>query len=182
MRGQILECTLALLEETGDPATVTIARVVSAAGCSPPTLYHYWDSRDDLLREAAQAGWAEFGATQVEASPPVDPFEEIAERGRRYLRFALERPGLFKALFLERAGADDLPERQPEPGPVLGDLIEAVGRATRESDPLPTALALWSAVHGVATLAVTTPMSQMLARAIFERQQALMIEGIRQGR
>ena len=57
LRRRLLDITRDRLEATGDPAAVTIASIVSAARCTPPSLYHYWPTRDALLEEASQAGW-----------------------------------------------------------------------------------------------------------------------------
>jgi len=69
VRQAILAATLRQLEATGNPECVTIASVVAEAGCTPPSLYHYWPTRDRLLEEASWRGWAEFSASQSGPSP-----------------------------------------------------------------------------------------------------------------
>jgi hypothetical protein len=55
------------LVETGSPDRVTIAAIVKEAGCTPPSLYHYWSTRDLLLKEASASGWAQFRVSQTDA-------------------------------------------------------------------------------------------------------------------
>ena len=162
VRRSLLTAALNRLLETGDPARVTVAAVVAEAGCTPPALYHYWPTRDLLLREASALGWQQFRDSQaVSVLDLVDPVERIRERGRSYVRFAASHPSLFRVLFLTpEAMAADRPAA-PE-GDALADLVADVATAMRSGalrpgDPWVTAVALWSSVHGVAALKAVTP-------------------------
>lgn len=174
LRETLLRVTLRLLERTEDPATVTIARIVREAGCTPPSLYHYWGTREELLRDASARGWEAFrGSQQASAREDEGPLERIRGRGQAYVAFARERPALFRALFVsatlspptaERARREPGPEPAPEraPGPALAALVSDVTAAMeagllRRTDPTVVALALWASVHGLATLCVTHP-------------------------
>lgn len=188
VRGAILAAALRQLETTGLPERVTIAAIVDEAGCTPPSLYHYWPRRELLLREASERGWAQFRDSQGDAVADCDdPVERLRLRGRAYLDFGLERPALFRVLFLEPS--DDGPresfENPPaEPGQAFQDLIadvtEAIARGRlRPADPLTTALALWSAMHGVAALwAVTPGLPAAVAREVGDLAQDALLTGL----
>lgn len=162
LRRSILTAALNLLVETGDPGAVTVSAVVAEAGCTPPALYHYWPTRDRLLREASALGWQQFRDSQaVSVRDLTDPVERIRERGRSYVRFAASHPALFRVLFLTPAAMDTHGPRAPE-GNALADLVADVTaaiqrRALRPGDPWVIAVALWSSVHGVAALKAVTP-------------------------
>ncbi|MCY7289378.1 MAG: TetR/AcrR family transcriptional regulator [Cryobacterium sp.] len=186
VRGAILAAALRLLEATGSPDRVTVAAIVNEAGCTPPSLYHYWPKREILLQEASSRGWSQFRASQASAvSDHHDPVERLRLRGRAYLEFARAKPSLFAVLFLEPSAAasgDNPTEVPPEAGnagtggaatgEAFNDLVTDVSAAMatgqlRPADPLTTALALWSAVHGVAALwAVTSDLAIELAPAV----------------
>ena len=195
VRGAILAATLRQLEVTGSPDRVTVAAIVDEAGCTPPSLYHYWPKRDLLLREASGRGWAQFRGSQRDAvadhqSPHGDPVERLRLRGRAYLDFALAKPALFRVLFLEPrpGGLEPRPggpaEPPPETGDALNDLVSDISQAMasgqlRPADPLTTALALWSAMHGVAALwAVTPNLPTELAHAVGDLAQDAILAGL----
>jgi AcrR family transcriptional regulator len=187
LRGAILAATLRQLEVTGSPDRVTVAAIIDEAGCTPPSLYHYWPKRELLLREASTRGWAQFRAGQADAvAERDDPVERIRLRGAAYLVFALEKPALFRVLFLEppagRYGSADGPPA--ETGQAFQDLVADVTQAMatgqlRTADPLTTALVLWSAIHGVAALwAVTPVLPADLAHAVGDLAQDAVLRGL----
>jgi len=200
VRGAILAAALRQLEAAGSPDRVTVAAIIDEAGCTPPSLYHYWPKRELLLQEASALGWAHFRASQDSAvagrqdladdsgqdtkkGQDTDPVERLRLRGRGYLDFALARPSLFRVLFLEPATAG--PGGPPaETGQALNDLVTDVTQAMaagqlRTADPLTTALALWSAMHGVAALwAVTPGLPTDLAHAVGDLAQDSVLAGL----
>lgn len=192
VREALLAAARRQLETNGDPAAVTVASVVAEAGCTPPALYHYWPTRDLLLRETCERGWTAFRQSQERAVQTLPgPVERIRSRGRAYLTFALERPALFRVLFMTAPpDAEPSPDRSPA-GPAVGgvgaalnDLIGDVTAAIGEGlivadDPLLIALTLWSTVHGVAALPVATPaLPDETAFAVFEQAHDALLRGL----
>lgn len=184
VRGAILAAALRQLEATGSPDRVTVAAIVDEARCTAPSLYHYWPNRELLLQEAGATGWAQFRANQSGAVlDHADPLERLRLRGRAYLEFSLARPSLFRVLFLESpvSGPD---QPRAETGQALVELVADVTaamatRQLRPADPLTTALALWSAMHGVAALwAVTANLPTDLARAVGDLAQDAALRGL----
>ena len=188
LRDAILVAALRQLEATGSPDLVTVAAIIDEAGCTPPSLYYYWPKRELLLREASERGWAQFRVSQRGALAGDDPVERLRLRGRAYLDFALERPALFRVLFLEpTAGRPGPPDDPPaETGQAFQDLLADVRQAMatgqlRPADPLTTALVLWSAVHGVAALwAVTPGLPAQRAHAVGDLAQDAVLSGLAQ--
>ena len=212
VRGAILAAALRQLEATGSPDRVTVAAIIDEAGCTPPSLYHYWPKRELLLLEASARGWALFRTHQSDAvGDHQDPVERLRRRGNAYLEFALARPALFRVLFLEPPAAVPTPsDSGPRPlvtgpTPPAADIMPAatgptppdaeIGAALRElvadvaaamaagqlrpADPLSTALALWSAMHGVAALwAVTPSLPSDLAHTVGDLAQDAVLRGL----
>jgi AcrR family transcriptional regulator len=192
VRAAILAAALRQLEAVGSPDRVTVSAIVQEAGCTPPALYHYWPKRELLLQEASACGWEQFraGQTGTVVADHHDPVERLRLRGRAYLDFALARPALFRMLFLEPAPAGPAQPAQPaaqssaQTGPALRDLVADVTMAMdtgqiRVADPLTTALALWSAMHGVAALwAVTPDLPTDLAHAVGELARDAVLAGL----
>jgi AcrR family transcriptional regulator len=218
VREAILAATLRQLESTGSPGQVTIAAIVEEAGCTPPSLYHYWPRRELLMQEASTRGWAHFRDSQTGAADHHDPVERLRQRGRAYLDFALARPSLFRVLFLDPPASATAPNatqdvqgtQLPQPGQptrpgrptrraaeqgaaeqgaaeqgaALDDLVGDVSAAMatgglRPADPLTIALALWSAMHGVAALwAVTPDLPADLAHVVGDLAQEAVLRGL----
>ena len=226
VRGAILAAALRQLETAGSPERVTVAAIIAEAGCTPPSLYHYWPKRELLLLEASALGWTQFRASQAGAvafgTGPApdpgpgshrdpdhgddpdpehlpypdhargegadrDPVERLRRRGRAYLDFALARPSLFRVLFLEPAvtgPGGTTAGTTAGTGQALQDLVADVGAAMatgqlRTADPFTTALALWSAMHGVAALwAVTPGLPAELAHAVGDLAQDAVLAGL----
>ncbi|HEY5185661.1 MAG TPA: TetR/AcrR family transcriptional regulator [Actinomycetes bacterium] len=184
LRAVLVAATLRLLEQTGDPAAVTVAGIVAEAGCTPPTLYHYWPRRELLLREASALGFKRFRRSQASAAAPAgDPLDRIRRRGQAYLDFALSQPSLFRVLFLDRPVPGHPPADAENPGQGLADLAADVSAAMTASqlapeDPLGVAVGLWAGVHGIAALWVATPeLPHALARSVAAKQTAALLTG-----
>lgn len=180
LRSVLIDVTLRLLEQHGNPERVTVSAIVAEAHCTPPSLYHYWVTRDLLLREASARGWAQFRIMQGEAARGDDPIERITQRGRAYLDFALTRRALFGILFMTPGGGPG-----GAPGPALTELMSDVAEAVashrlRGDDLLQVSLVLWSTVHGVAALAAAHPeLGYAAAHALLEAAQTAVLRGLR---
>ncbi len=171
LRADILEATTALLRERLDPAQVSIAAVVSAVGCTPPALYHYFPTKEHLLWEACRAQYAEFSSDLAAMTPSTDdPRADLRSRGVAYLRWAREHPAAYRVLFMTPLDVRDPDAPEPEPAagppdfhdvPGLGDLVRDLERAAAAGHPVGdanlAAFSLWAIVHGFASLSITEP-------------------------
>jgi len=164
LREEILDVADELLLERGDAHEISIDAVVEAVGCSPPALYYYFPSKEQLLFEVCRRRYSRFAA-ELEASIPSaeDPVAELVARGHAYLEWAVAHPEHYRLLFMTAAGsAPDGQEADPRQGAGLAELIDNLQRAVAggqlaPGDPLQMAVALWSTVHGVASLLVANP-------------------------
>lgn len=169
LRERILAATIALLHERADPALVSIDAVVTVVGCSPPALYYYFPTKEQLLYEACRREYAEFAADLDAATPASDdPLADLSARGEAYIAWAREHPAAYRHLFMTPLGVDDEPppigpdgvpdfSAVPGLGSLVADLQRARSAGHRVGDPNLTAFALWGMVHGFACLAVTEP-------------------------
>lgn len=139
---------------------LSLRRLAGDLGVTAPALYAHVAGKEDLLRALATAEF-EMLVARFEAVGPTDPLERIRAHGRAYVAHARERPALFRVMFV-------FPPDLGAPGPADGAELpaatrafavaaDAVDRAVTSGvidapDPLLVALALWSAVHGVATV------------------------------
>jgi hypothetical protein len=85
-----------------------------------------------------------------------DPEVQLIEAAQRYLEFAAERPGMFALLFrhdlLENAGGN----LRTRSLPLFQHFADLVGQARPgTTDARDRAIALWTNIHGLATLRAT---------------------------
>jgi AcrR family transcriptional regulator len=84
-RERLLGAARAAFARRGYHGTTT-AEIAAAAGCSEPTLFKHFGSKQALLVAAVQATGAQLMATLETPVPPGrDPFEAFAERARSLL-------------------------------------------------------------------------------------------------
>jgi len=85
---------------------LALQTLTQTVGVQPSAAYRHFRNRDALLRSLAQRGfdqWAEEMATLVATTPPRLRAETFS---RFYLRFALQRPQMFRLMFVSEHGRD----------------------------------------------------------------------------
>jgi AcrR family transcriptional regulator len=185
LRQGILDAADRLLFELGDAHQVSIEAVVDVVGCTPPALYYYFPSKEQLLREVCRRQYLRFAEMLESAVPRTGTVvEELIARGHAYLDWATSHPEHYRILFMTPIGsppAED--DADPRQSAGLAELIDNLERGIAEGsfkpgDPLLMALMLWSAVHGMASLAVVNPaLPGDLAHAVVELTGRSVIGG-----
>ena len=145
----------------GGVEALTLRDVGAGLGVSRTALYRHFADKTALLaavatdgfralRTALQESWDGAGHGQV-------GFEA---QGLAYVRFALAHPGHYRVMFggfVAKAVSD--PDLTIEASGAFGVLLAALTelqqqKLVRQGNPEPIALFVWSAVHGVAMLAI----------------------------
>lgn len=158
---RLLDACWDLLVETPQGQRLTIAAVCDRARCTPPTLYHHFGDLATLERAAsrrAYLAWSE----QVDAygEDVADPRERILERGRAYVKWAVQHPDAYHALFSQPRRITDgngEPVRGSGTQALLEDLAEIHGTHAEDPALLPLMYANWAGVHGLASLSIAVP-------------------------
>lgn len=188
LRSRILAATRELLIAGRDPRAVSIAGVCARAGCTPPSLYHYFDTKDTLLSEVCDSAMRDFmTGLQAQVGTIADPLEELAARGEAYLAWGLANPGEYRVLFDRASWAVAGEQRPSDPGNGLADLVDNVvrcrlaGSFPTDDDPFVQALGLWAEVHGLTMLAISNPAipAAVLHRALQASQSWQLRKGAR---
>ena len=146
LRNALLDAARAILEEESLSA-LSLRAVARRAGVSHAAPYRHFPNHEALLVELAVEGFAELRQEIVQASTAQgsEP-DRIAHLGAAYMRFVARRPALARLMF-----GPQLPNR--ERFPALAEAADAIGdeigKALHDSA---LGLAVWAAVHGLATL------------------------------
>lgn len=164
LRQEILDSAGAILAERGDAASVSIRAVAERAGVSTAAIYLHFSDRDSLLGEVCGAVFGELELALVAAAGGApDPLTALRLQGAAYVRFALERPEQYRFMLMGRPEENHHPEpSQLAASGSFANLVATVGECQREGllprgEPVPVGLALWSTVHGLASLLISAP-------------------------
>jgi AcrR family transcriptional regulator len=166
LRAELVEAANAVLDRTGDPASVTVRGVAAAVGVAPNAVYLHFPDRDSLLVALVEDRFAAFGdaiRAAIEAAGD-DPVERIRAGHAAYVDFALAHPGHYRLLFggvhVDPARTD-LVRRARDVGlPAVELLVDCcrdlVGHGLiGPADPWRLATSVWSFEHGYVQLVLT---------------------------
>jgi AcrR family transcriptional regulator len=146
LRNALLDAARAILEEESLSA-LSLRAVARRAGVSHAAPYRHFPNHEALLVELAVEGFRELRQEIVQAgSAPGPETDRIAHLGAAYMRFVARRPALARLMF-----GPQLPNR--ERFPALGETADAIGDEIGKAlHDAALGLAVWAAVHGLATL------------------------------
>ena len=121
LRRELEDAAVGLVEESGDPASITIRATAARIGIAPTSVYLHFADVAALRTAAAERGFELFAdARDGAADPEVGPAEGLLGRAREYLRFAVEHPGLYRLML----------------GPTIPELSMSANRAGPSRDAL----------------------------------------------
>ena len=160
LKALVIETTIDLIESTGS-IKVTARQIADAIGYAPGTLYTHFANLDDIILHVNARTLAElrkFLNERLNAHPPDAGRDSLIKMGLAYLEFAQRNPHRFQLMFTPRLGkGEPLPDYLQIEIDQLFALLTArlasVGSTDSEHLEL-GARALWSGVHGAASLAL----------------------------
>ena len=143
--------------------TLSLRAVARHLGVTAPALYDHVESKADLLALIAAEGFEEMvaGFGTIDATVST---ERLRTRAVAYVAFAVDHPELFRLMFQYRPVEvaievdNELAAATRAFELNLADIHQAIedGRLP-DRDAVELALMLWSAIHGVATVAMMVP-------------------------
>ncbi|MBU6367317.1 MAG: TetR/AcrR family transcriptional regulator [Gemmatimonadetes bacterium] len=182
MRATILDIALRQLVAHGYER-FSLREVAEEAGYTPTALYRYFADRDALLQAVLEGCLARFAAALAAADATGRTARErLQAQAEGYVRFAIDNPEVYRAMFLERPelGMSHTMD-QVASDPAFATLMRAVqalaaeegigGRSAEE-----VSLILWAGVHGLATMAVTMDLMPPEALLALARQVSATIQ------
>jgi AcrR family transcriptional regulator len=138
-----------LLEEDG--SGLSLRAVARRAGVSPTAPYRHFADKEALESELAAQGFAELGRRLGAAGPQPPAPDDFATLAVNYVRFALDRPALFRLMFGNPCTTTD--DARSAAAAELGEsVLTCVSRTFPRADAEALATAGWALVHGLAFL------------------------------
>lgn len=198
LRNALLETALSLFAQRGS-FDFTLRELARAAGVTHNAPYRHFDGKAALLSALRAQGFAELDEVcrAALARAADEPRARIRALGEGYVRFALERPQMFRLVLHNplEPGEDELGEAADagRAAPTGGSFLllrktiaeaQMSGHVRDDLRASELALAAWSLVHGLASLAVSGRLAlneQDLKRHVrsFDR---IFFEGVNAGR
>jgi AcrR family transcriptional regulator len=165
LRTALMEAARDLLLELGDQEKVSVRAVTARAGVSPNALYIHFATKDELLSALMKASYQEWrAALNVGTSADRDPIDQLRAYCHGYFRFARERSGIFRVLFMTRVREGvpvpvrDGPVGEDEGVDSFNDFLAIVTRCLpNEADAFSQAAYLWAGLHGRVALGDAIP-------------------------
>lgn len=160
----IVDEAILLVRELG-VAALSMRNLAARLGVTAPALYAHFEGRDALLRACAQVGYDELAARFHEEAPS-SAIDMIWASSRSYVRYAIDEPEVFSLMFMFRPNSIEIDvDNDVTHGgastifdAMILNLAQAMDEGSlRRAEPLHYGLALWAAVHGVATVAGLAP-------------------------
>ncbi|MFJ7300325.1 TetR/AcrR family transcriptional regulator [Streptomyces sp. NPDC099088] len=150
LRAACLRAARELLEEDGS-AALSLRAVARKAGVSATAPYRHFADRDALVSAVAAEGYRELATDLAAAHPSPASADDLAAVAVAYVRFALDHPALFRAMFAEPC--DPTSEERVAATAVISEYVRnTVRRAFPDADSDALSTTVWALVHGLAFL------------------------------
>jgi AcrR family transcriptional regulator len=171
LRAACLQAAIELLEENGS-AGLSLRAVARRAGVSPTAPYRHYADRDALVSSVAAEGYRELAITLAAAHPSPSTPDDLAAVAAAYVRFALDRPAMFRAMFAEPC--DPRSEERVAATAAITEYVTALVRHAFPAvdDPAPLSTAVWALVHGLAFLHLDGKLDSSTPDAVAEHVHA----------
>ncbi len=153
-REQLLAEAISLFAEVGEQA-FSIRKLAARIDRAQTVVYRHFASKDDVLGEVVEHGFARLYATLPELSD--DPREQLLAIGRHYLEFGLANGDLYQLMFDTRprflfaVGDDERKLRRIQLLDVAASALADLG-ISLAAEPAALADALWAQIHGLLAL------------------------------
>jgi AcrR family transcriptional regulator len=151
LRDEIVAAAIALIDEAGDPAALTLRGIARRAGITAPSIYPHFADLAAVITAVLATSFDELaGAVRAALDGQHDPRRALIAAGDAYVRFAWEHPQRYRLMF---AASGYAPDAVATFALVEGAIRDcAAAGASASDDPRTDTWLLWAALHGVATL------------------------------
>ena len=166
LRSALITAAVTLIEEKG-PNGITLRAVAERAGVTKTAPYRHFSNKQAMIDAVVEEGFGELKARLIAVVDRADePLARIKQQVISYAKFAVQRPGHYRVMFLSdppaKADAASAPSAFQSLVDMMVDTIEEAQRAglIKNEPALEIALSLWSLVHGLSTAVASKRLEQ----------------------
>ena len=160
MKQLILKTALKLFNEEGIE-NVSLRNIADRIEYSPGTIYSYFKDKGEIIHAIHNEGFEMLYAQQKALDDISNPIEKLYKMGEIYMKFAMENPDYYDLMFIAKGVAAKIFEKKEwDAGQRSYDYLrDTVAKCIEEGYMIKTdtdsaAFAMWSFVHGMASLII----------------------------
>jgi len=169
VRSLILEESMKLFVEEGF-SKVSVRKIAERVQYSPTTLYLYFKDKNEILFYCCESGFKKMLEHNIALGLISDPIERLHQMGVNYLSFGLENPEYYDLMFIQEAPMSaliDMGAGWSSGDQALEALKMIVQDAMNKGFLVPSkvetvAMAVWSMVHGLVSLAIRQRLDKLV--------------------
>jgi AcrR family transcriptional regulator len=148
---EIVIAAITLLDDSNDPATLTLRGIARQAGVTAPAIYSHFPDLAAVIAGLLARSFEELrGVVQAALDGQDDAVAALVAAGRAYVQFAWDHPGRYRLMFAAGGYAPDAVATFTLVEEAIKSCVNA--GASASDDPHIDTWLLWAALHGVATL------------------------------
>jgi AcrR family transcriptional regulator len=148
---EIVAAAITLIDESDDPAALTLRGIARQAGITAPAIYAHFPDLAAVITGLLAASFQELrDAVQAALDGQDDPVLALVAAGLAYVRFGWEHPARYRLMFAASGYAPDAVAAFMLVKEAITNCVNA--GASASDDPQADTWLLWAALHGVATL------------------------------
>lgn len=176
IRSLILEESMKLFVEEGF-SKVSVRKIAERIQYSPTTLYLYFKDKNEILFYCCESGFKKMLEQNIALALISDPIERLHQMGVNYLNFGLEYQEYYDLMFIQEAPMSaliDMGAGWSSGDQALEALKMIVQDAMDKGLVVPAkvetvAMAVWSMVHGLVSLAIRQRLDKLVAAEDVEK-------------
>ncbi|MFE3543528.1 TetR/AcrR family transcriptional regulator [Nocardia sp. NPDC059177] len=152
LRARLIDAGVELLERDG-VGELGLRAIARAAGVSHGAPRRWFPTHAALLAAIAARGFGDLMGEFARVDAEDDPRTRLRRMALSYVDFAVTRPEMFTLMFRHDLLAGSGENLRATTGPLYRGIVELVAASGAGADAPRRALALWTNVHGLATIA-----------------------------
>ncbi|WP_278261307.1 TetR/AcrR family transcriptional regulator [Nocardia sp. AG03] len=152
LRERLVDTGVELLERDG-VGGLGLRAIARAAGVSHGAPRRWFPTHAALLAAIAARGFGDLIGRFAQSATGDDPRARLRTMAQVYVDFAVTRPEMFTLMFRHDLLAGSGENLRGTTGPLYRRIVELVDAAGAGEDAPRRALALWTNIHGLATVA-----------------------------
>ncbi len=164
--------------ETSSPEEITLKSLALRLGVSQPAPYRHFNNREALLAAVAADGFERFRAALAEAAATAPPGEAFVRSAMAYIEFGRANRGVYRLMFASPVLATQGDDRELEQAgsAAFTFLLDRVATVAAADRVYPTAVWIWSTLHGMVMLEsvglLSGPVQDRVSAEAIVRQMA----------
>ena len=167
-RTQLLDIARSIVVHEGT-TDFSLREVARRAGLSPAAVYRHFASKEALLDEVCAIGFQKLCMYLLGATSAKTPRARLDASGDAYLRFALENPEDYRAIFMTPSRG----KKPGSPGEAFQLLMDRVrecmdAKVLKRGDVMEVSVSIWAHVHGLASLRLSGHLAEAGSDAQFK--------------